>query len=67
MTECSYVSEDLNNCVSVFTLEGQFVRLFSREESGAGEVYYPQGLAVDSSGVLYVCDYCNDRVQLFHL
>ena len=36
---------------------------FGRE--GAGEVNWPTGMAVDSSGVVYVCDHKNKRVQLF--
>ena len=30
-----------------------------------GEFKYPRGLAVDSSGVVYVCDENSNRVQAF--
>ena len=52
------VSEYFNHRVSVFTTEGQFVTSFGLWGSGLGEI----GLAVDNSGVMYVC---NNRVQMF--
>ena len=54
-----YVSEDGNHCVSVFTSEGQFVVSFGRVLNS------PCGLAVDDSGVVYVCDTFNNHVVLF--
>ena len=30
-----------------------------------GELHHPEKLAVDSSGVVYVCDDDNERVQVF--
>ena len=45
-----YVSELLNHRVSVFTSGGQFMMSF-------GEFRRPFGLAVDTSGVVYVCDF----------
>ena len=59
-----YVS-DWNNRVSVFTSGGQFVTSFGMTGEGVGEFNYPLGVAVDSSGVVYVCDHVNNRVQLF--
>ena len=61
-----YVTEwGTNNCVSVFTKEGIFITSFGKTGSKDGEFKLPSGLAVDSDGILYVCDYCNDRIQLF--
>ncbi len=59
-----YISEKMNHRVSVFTLEGQFVTSFGIEGDGPGEFKEPAGLALDSSGVVYVCDSSN-RIQLF--
>ena len=59
-----YVGEHMNYRVSVFTSEGQFVTSFGSEGNGPGEFQEPKGLAVDKSGVLYVCDSSN-RIQLF--
>ena len=60
-----YVSEWGNHRVSVFTSEGQFVTSFGGLGEGPGQFVYPYGLAVDSSGVVYVCDGSNNRIQLF--
>ena len=61
------VSECKADChrVSVFTSEGQFVASFGDEGKGLGEFDYPRGLAVGYSGVVYVCDRNNHRVQIF--
>jgi DNA-binding beta-propeller fold protein YncE len=60
-----YVSDIINRRVSVFTSVGKFVTSFGREGKGAGEFSCPHGLAVDNSGVVYVCDIFNNRVQVF--
>ncbi len=56
---------DYNHHISVFTSEGQFLTLFGNMGEGPGEFRYPRGLAVDVSGVVYVCDGDNNRIQLF--
>ncbi len=53
------------HCVSVFTKIGKFVTSFGLKGSKEGEFSYPTGLAVDSDGVLYICDESNNRIQLF--
>ena len=58
-----YVAEWYGNCVSVFTTKGKYVTSFGQEGSGEGEFNYPRGLYVD--GFVYVCDYINNRVQIF--
>ena len=57
-----YVSEGGNYRVSVFTSEGHYVTSFG---SGPGQFKLPIDLAVDSNGVVYVCDYHSDSIQLF--
>ncbi len=42
-----------------------FVGNWGREGSGDGEFRFPQGVAVDSSGNVYVADRNNDRMQKF--
>ena len=38
---------------------------FGREGRAPGEFKHPRFLAVDDSGVVYVCDLDNNRVVLF--
>ena len=52
------------HCVSVFTKKGKFITSFGKRGS-KGEFRYPGGLAMDSDGVLCVCDFDNKRLQLF--
>lgn len=53
--------------VSVFTSEGQFMTSFGTRGEGQGEFKCPRGLAVNNEGVIYVCDYYNNRLQAFKL
>ena len=64
-SEFVYVSEWGNQCVSVFTKQGKFITSFGQRGSGNRQFYCPSGLAIDSDGVLYVCDFNNSRVQVF--
>ena len=48
-----FISERSNRRVSVFTCEGQFVTLFGEDVP----MFHPRGLAVDTCGVVYVCEY----------
>ena len=59
-----YVSEVDNNRVSVFTSVGHYVTSFGMKGKGPGQFMFPASLAIDS-GVVYVCDYYNSRVQMF--
>ena len=55
----AYISTKNNPHITVFTCDGQFVTSF-----GAGLV--PRGLAVDNSGIVYVCDFFNNKsIQIF--
>ena len=60
-----YVTEQFNHYVSVFTTSGRFVCTIGRHGSGPGELQYPRGVVVDTDGFVYVCDYYNDRVQIY--
>ena len=60
-----YVSEWNNHHVSVFTTSGRFVHTIGRPGSGPGDFLDPCGVVVDTDGFVYVCDYLNNRVQVF--
>ena len=52
----------INRRISVFTHDGQFVTLFGADVAN----FNPRGLAVDNSGVVYVCDISmNKSIQMF--
>lgn len=57
-----YVSD---SCISLFTSEGGFVRLFGRRGRRAGEFEACCGLALDQSGVVCVCDCKNNNIQVY--
>ena len=59
-----YVSDESGR-VSVFTSEGQLVKEFGKKGDGPGEFKGLRGLAVDSTGVVFVCDRENNHIQLF--
>ena len=58
-----YVSELANGKVSVFTSEGQFTTSFGWGKERPGKFLDPRGVAVDNSGVVYVCN--SNCVHLF--
>ena len=60
-----YVSNFYGHNISVFTTQGQYVTSFGQEGMGEGEFYHPWGVCVDRDGFVYVCDFCNNRVQVF--
>jgi DNA-binding beta-propeller fold protein YncE len=48
-----------------FTGEGKFIREWGREGAAPGEFDVPHGLAIDSSGRIFVADRSNNRIQIF--
>ncbi|MBF0547041.1 MAG: IPT/TIG domain-containing protein [Candidatus Riflebacteria bacterium] len=52
--------------VNVFDLSGNFIRKLGSFGSGAGQFRFPRGIAVDSSGNVYVADSKNARIQKFN-
>ena len=59
-----YVGQTWKHCVSVFTCEGQFVTSFSTHPEYRSERSI-SGLAVNSNGVVYVCDFLSCNVEIF--
>lgn len=56
-----YIAE--SNRVSVFTSTGGFVTSFGSHGRQPGQFDFPQGIAVDHSGVVCVCDHDNNRFK----
>ena len=47
------------------TPTGKLLRVWGKEGSGPGELYYPYDLALADDDTLYVCEFGNHRVQKF--
>ena len=62
-----FASQFSAHCVKVFNKEGVFLYDIGSEGSGDGQFSRPAGLAVDTFGRLIVCDFSNNRLQVFTL
>ena len=61
-----FVSDGYRNTRVVhFTADGQFIKQWGTPGTGPGEFNTPHSIAIDRSGLLYVSDRQNDRVQVF--
>lgn len=54
-----------SHAVMVYTLEGKLVHTFGRRGSLPGRFDEPWGICIDDSGLVYVADCGNKRVQVF--
>jgi Thrombospondin type 3 repeat/Bacterial TSP3 repeat/NHL repeat len=60
-----YVTEVINNRVSVFTTDGDFVRNFGSTGAAAGQMSLPTGIGVNASDEVFVVSQNNNRVEEF--
>ena len=68
-----YISHQ-NHSVEKYDSDGNSLLVFGHPEvpydgeifSNLGYVIYPEGIAIDSDGILYVADSANDRIQYFN-
>lgn len=60
-----FITDRGNNRVQVFDKFGAFVSAFGVKGSKDGQFYGPEGIAIDSSGIIFIADSDNHRVQLF--
>ena len=54
------------NSVHCYTLDGQFVRKVGVLGYGPGRLIQPCGITTDSMCKVYVCDFGNNRIQVFN-
>src|ERR1035437_9052043 len=61
-----YISDGYGNArVHRFAADGRHITSWGQPGSGPGEFNLPHGIAVDSSGRVYIADRENSRVQIF--
>lgn len=61
-----YMSSFYNDCISVYTLSGDFVTYFGSKGHKLGDFNVPQGIAFDEElNKVFICDRDNSRVQVF--
>ncbi|MDQ6672880.1 MAG: NHL repeat-containing protein [Chloroflexota bacterium] len=60
-----YVTEAGANRVSKFNINGAYVGQWGSLGTGHGQLNRPLGIAVDTTGNIYVNDYGNDRIEVF--
>ena len=61
------VSDELEHCIKVFDLDGNFVFKFGKKGNKEGEFNRPGYLSVNGDGHLVVSDLRNNRIQVFEL
>ena len=62
-----FVSDSEDNCIKAFDKSGTFLHKFGKLGNKDGQFFNPNGLLIDSSNNLLVCDRWNNRVQQFSL
>ena len=54
-----------NNRIVHFDKNGKFIKTWGQLGVGAGDLSQPHAIAIDSKGLLYVCERNNCRIQVF--
>jgi DNA-binding beta-propeller fold protein YncE len=60
-----YVSDQDNNRIEKFDMNGNFLKKWGSGGTGDGEFSKPRGIAIDSDDNVYVADSGNNRIQKF--
>ena len=69
------VSDNFNNRIQIFNSKGEFISTFGSKGNGKGKgkgkgndglFRSPDGICVDLNDNIFVCDYYNDRIQMFN-
>ena len=60
-----YVSDLRGHCIVVYETSGQFVTSFGRCGHNEGKFQFPFCITSCTDGFIYVCDFHNNRVQIF--
>ena len=61
-----YVAENRGNKIHKLTLGGELLSTFGCKGSSNGRLSYPWGICIGPDSKIYVAEYGNNRVQVFH-
>ena len=61
-----FVTQYGGGCLLVYELNGEFIQQVGTPGSGEGKLNQPRGIAIhNTNGDIYICDYSNNRIQIF--
>ncbi|XP_070547912.1 tripartite motif-containing protein 2-like [Ptychodera flava] len=60
-----YVTDYNDDCVRIYTKHGKYLRSFGSNCEGQGKFDGPSGVVIGSTGMVFVADRCNNRIQVF--
>ena len=61
-----YVAENAGNRIHKLTLGRKFLGTFGSSGSGEGQFHSPWGISIGPDGKIYVAEWNNHRIQVFH-
>ena len=59
------MADTANNRIKKFSNNGTFISEWGIYGTGNGSLNYPEGIALDQEGNVYVADTANNRIQVF--
>ena len=61
-----FVTQNRGGCLLVYDLDGKFIQQVGTPGSAEGQLSNPRGIAIhNTNGDIYICDYSNNRIQIF--
>ena len=61
-----FVTQNGGDCLLVYGLNGEFIQQVGTPGSAEGQFNQPRGIAIhNTNGDIYICDYSNNRIQIF--
>ena len=60
-----WIADACNHRIQVYDVSGpaKLIDIWGEEGSEPGKLYYPYGIVLDAEGMVYVCEYGNQRIQ----
>ena len=61
-----FVTQNGGGCLLMYDLNGKFIKQVGTPGSAEGQFNHPRGIAIHTTnGDIYICDYSNNRMQIF--